>query len=216
MKRDSQRSKVYAAERVIEKGVRGGSVRGRYDLTPGGEVVWFTPMSIEECQAMVDKVLASPYTARKFPKRIDNLRRHGIHVEYGKGGGQANIGYDGPVIRLGVWARQPSIILHEMAHLLVGLHHQHDHEFAAGMLTLVRFFMGAEEGDKLKASYRDHKVRFRPKRTRTITPEQRQAAIDRLAMARATKAAKAQEAEAARETEMERMVSALVRARGEL
>lgn len=187
--RDNQRSKVYKAERIIEE--------------PGGT------MTIGECQALVDKVLASSYVARKFPDRIGRLRQYGITVVAGKGGGRAWSSPANPyrndysraidwerdriadglprstyVITLGTWARQPVVVLHEIAHHLAGCHHSHDHVFANTMLTLVSYFVGADAGATLKASFKEHRVRIRPKATRTLTPEQKAAAIANLQAAR--------------------------------
>lgn len=53
----------------------------------------------------------------------------------------------------------------------------HGWQYAAIYLDLVHFCMGKEAADALKAAFKDHKVRFRPKRQRTVTPQQ----IERLA-----------------------------------
>lgn len=173
--RDSQRSKVYKAESVITEPVR-------------------NLLTFPECQALVDKILASPWTAKKFdPRTIDRLRKRRVKVTHWAGhGGMATVGvYDtadgavfGPIIFLSAWARQPAVVIHELAHHIAGLHHGHDYAFAAAELALVRRWMGADAGDRLAASFKAHRVRTRPKVTRTLTDEQRAAAIANLTAAR--------------------------------
>jgi putative metallohydrolase (TIGR04338 family) len=136
-------------------------------------------MTIDECQALVDKILASRYVARRYDDTMRHITmRGGIHVRPGRNGGHATVdyapgGYFGAVIGLGLWARQPVVVIHEVAHHLTGLWHQHDHHFAATMLDLTRHFMGADPAATLAASYKEHGVRTRPKATRTMTPQQR-------------------------------------------
>lgn len=164
---------MYAAERCIQK--------------PHGT----DTMSIEACQALVDKIIASPYTARKFPDRQPALKRKGIKVYRTHGGGHASHGWSGPEIYLGVWARQPVVVIHEVAHHLAGSYHAdgaHGHAFANAMLVLVRFFIDTETGDTLKASYKQHRVRTRPKVKRIMTDAQRAAAIANLRPAPASTA----------------------------
>jgi putative metallohydrolase (TIGR04338 family) len=168
--RDNQKSRVYAAERA--------SKLERHKSEA---------MSIAECQAYVDKVLRSAYVMRKYPTRSGEPRR--IHVEHGRGGGYATAGWNGSIISLGVWARQPVVILHELAHHIAGLSHSHDWKFAGVFLDLVRHFMGAEAGDTLKAEYKEARVRYRQPVKRPITPERRAALVEQLAAARAKKAA---------------------------
>jgi len=168
--RDNQKGRVYAAERA--------SKLERHKSQA---------MSIAECQAYVDRVLSSAYVMRKYPTRSGDPRR--IHVEHGRGGGYATLGWNGSIIRLGVWGRQPVVVLHEVAHHIAGLSHAHDWKFAAVFLDLVRHFMGAEAGDTLKAEYKAQRVRYRQPVKRPITPERRAALVEQLARARAAKAA---------------------------
>ena len=66
---------------------------------------------------------------------------------------------------------------------------QHHWPFVYVYLKLVSRFMGAATAKELKASFKKHGVRAKPKRTRNLTPEQREAAVARLAEARAKKQA---------------------------
>ena len=181
--RDSQRSKLYAAERAS------GLQLLKHEAG----------MSIEECQRLVDKIVGSAYVQRKYGWRKGRpLPVHATH-----GGGRAYSGsyhYDhwtgevesrGRHIRLGVWARQPFIVIHEVAHHLAGLGHGHDWRFAEVMLDLTRHFLGAEAGAQLKAAYKAGRVRHRKPVKRMITPERRAALVIQLAAAREARAQKA-------------------------
>ena len=182
--RDSQRSKLYAAERAS------GLQLLKHEAG----------LSIEECQRLVDKIVGSAYVQRKYGWR----KGRQLPVYATHGGGRAYNGsyhYDhwtgevesrGRHIRLGVWARQPFIVIHEVAHHLAGLGHGHDWRFAEIMLDLTRHFLGAEAGAQLKAAYKAGRVRHRKPVRRTITPERREALIIQLAAARAAKAAATQ------------------------
>ncbi len=186
--RDSQRSKVYAAERAA------GIYRHRSEA-----------MDWDGVLAFVEKVQSSAYVRRKY-----SASRYQVKAFPGRGGGMAMrellardidgywMRHHGQIITLGVWARQPAVILHEIAHHYAGLSHSHDWAFCATFLDLVRHFMGKEAHDALKAQFKAHRVRFTPPRPkRTLTPEQREAASARLALAREARAAKrAQEAAA--------------------
>lgn len=84
------------------------------------------------------------------------------------------------------------VVLHEMAHLAYADRHpdfdgdrrSHGWVFCDVYLRLVSRFLGVGNAAALKKRFKDGKVQFRPKRTRTLTPEQRAAAAARLAAAR--------------------------------
>lgn len=86
------------------------------------------------------------------------------------------------------------ILLHEVAHL-VNLNwfpnwdgepdrRAHGAQFAHVYLLLIGRFCSVADRENLKASFREHNVRFRPKKTRRMTDEQRAAAAARLAASR--------------------------------
>lgn len=62
----------------------------------------------------------------------------------------------------------------------------HGREFCAIYLDVVRALMGVAAHDLLRARFRYTGVRFTPKRTRTLTPEQREAARSRMARIKET------------------------------
>lgn len=171
--RDSQRSKVYRAEGASK-------VKGKFLGT------------IPEIEAYLERVFSHEWFRRHFP----HARR--FTVKDGRGrraAGGSGYGFRA-VITMPKWSRFETIILHELAHGLTELEWGrgtawHGWEFCETFLKLVYHYMGREAGDKLKASFKEHRVRFRkPRRGRKLTPEQREAAVARLAAAREAKAAK--------------------------
>lgn len=138
--RDNQKARVYRAERILQD--HKSSMK---------------PMTITECQKFVNRVLARQLIIKNYGKRY-------IAVERGKGGGRASgTYYSGRVITLGVWARQPVVILHEIAHHLAGLDAEHGPHYTAVMLKLVRAVLGKEAHEKLLGSYAYHRVRVEGK-----------------------------------------------------
>ena len=138
--RDNQKARVYKAERILQD--HKSSMK---------------PMTIGECQKFVNRVLARKAIIKIYGKRY-------IAVEKGKGGGRASgSAYSGRVITLGVWARQPVVILHEIAHHLAGLDAEHGPHYASVMLKLVRSVLGREAYETLLGSYAYNRVRVEGK-----------------------------------------------------
>jgi len=138
--RDNQKARVYKAERILQD--HKSSMK---------------PMTIGECQKFVNRVLARKAIIKIYGKRY-------IAVEKGKGGGRASgSAYSGRVITLGVWARQPVVILHEIAHHLAGLDAEHGPHYASVMLKLVRSVLGKEAYETLLGSYAYNRVRVEGK-----------------------------------------------------
>ncbi|MGA1036654.1 MAG: hypothetical protein ACO3VQ_02465 [Ilumatobacteraceae bacterium] len=143
-------------------------------------------MSIEECQQYVDKIISSKYVQRTW-----NLRgTERVRVYAGRGGGKAYHSLFGAGhITLGVWARQEAIVIHEVAHLLAG-GTRHNWQFCETYLKLVRHFMGKEAHDRLKASFKQHRVKYtKPRQKRVLSPEQKAILVERAAKARAVRQA---------------------------
>lgn len=158
--RDSQRLKVYRAEGVLRNGKRFESV---------GEI-----------QSYVDKLVSSAWFRHHYPL----VPR--IKVKDGRGRTRAGGSPSGRFITMPQWSRVEAVVLHEVAHVVApddGVA-WHGWEFCAEFLKLVRHQMGQEAHDKLKASFRQQKVRFTAPRTRNLTDEQRQVLRDRLAQVR--------------------------------
>ncbi len=135
---------------------------------------------------------------KKVKKRATIARRYGKWLErevyVGDGRARRRGGGDGRGIYMPIWSRTDHIVLHELAHTIVwrryGSHIAgHGWQFCATFYDLVRFMMGAEAGKALKASFKAHRVRMRPKAVRVsrpATPEQ----LERLAKMREARMAK--------------------------
>lgn len=173
--RDSQRSRVYKAERRVHH--LGKPLR-----------------EVEDIQRFIKKQLARKAITSRYP---DATRPIAVH----HGGGRRNAcAYGGWKISIPLWARNELIVIHEIAHIVTNRHYGdkrsgvagHGWQFCAVFLDLVRFIMGREAHDALKASFKAHKVRFTKPRTRAPLSTERKAELAmRLAAARAEKAAAA-------------------------
>jgi len=136
--RDTQRSKVYHAERVIHH--HGKQFK-----------------NMEEVDAYVIRICKTA-----FWKKL-----HGAyHIEIKDGRGRRRAcAFNWGTIALPRWARQEAIILHELAHTLVNFDNYnftawHGKEFAKTYLLLVKRFMGKEEHAKLKTSFKENHVHY--------------------------------------------------------
>lgn len=169
MARDTQRKRVYTAEKVL----------GQF-AKPLREV--------KDIERYCRKQLRRKAILRRYPSAERAFR-----IKDGRGTRKALV-YGGHAIGIPLWARNEAIVLHEVAHVINYRHSDtdvagHGWEFCAVFLDLVRFIMGREAHDALKQSFKDHKVRFTKPRTRKpLTPEQRAVLAARLAAARAAKA----------------------------
>lgn len=157
--RDTQKSRVYAAERAA-----------------AGVDHWVQTIPNGELQGWVDNVLA----------------RRGVQARWGrcdidvvlKRGGSA---YSwGGRITLPKGARNPWVVLHEIAHELTRATRSHGPEFAGVYLYLVRTVIGDDAGKAILAAYREHRVRRNTKgipkpRAERVVTKTRQAERARVA-----------------------------------
>lgn len=191
--RDSQRQKVYDAERLVP---------------------WDRKFaSIEECKAFVDKVTNSPYVVKHYGSErkivVDDPRpclthkvahcgacvttarvRKAPDVTVRAGRGSHASPWNG--VTLGKHHYNELIVIHELVHVLVGSEGGawHNWRFCATYLDLVRHAIGKETHDELKAAFKAHRVKFTaPRAKRELTEEQRQVLRERIAKARAAKLA---------------------------
>lgn len=183
--RDSQRSKLYAAENDIFRD-RDVALKSVSDIT--------TYIQEVSSRAPLKKRYGHAIDLVSWPVEIRDGRRHRIATAYGV-----------THIAMPRWARKDWIVLHELAHIIharlsfpgMGLRSRagsrtrelrggagHGWQYAAIYLDLVHFCLGKETHDKLKAAFKERKVRFKPKSTRIATPEM----IERLAQARLKRA----------------------------
>lgn len=133
--RDSQRSRLYKAEKVLH-------------TPPQFETV-------QQCQDFVNEVMASRWAAARWKNRIE--------VRPGYGHRSATADPVSQIIQLPVWARHHAVILHEMAHCLntgSRTYAWHGPEFAGLFLSLVHHVMGAESASKLRESFKANRVRY--------------------------------------------------------
>lgn len=177
MARDSQRSKVYAAERDW-----------RHSAALGGIHRFEHFATYKECERYVNKTLKRKRVAAKYRADFNHYKfNRGIAVTHGGRNGWAHS--HGGYITLSPLARNTAMLLHETAHELLPRHVTHGWQYAAAMLFLVRAVLGKDEERALKAEYRKHKVKYRKPIKRHITPEQRAILVERIAKARTAKVA---------------------------
>lgn len=165
--RDSQRGKVYKAERVIRT-----ANAQKFE-------------SIEEIQKYCDRITRSAHW-RKLFEANGRFMMEGRYVvvspkHHGRatGGDSWKIKYRSkrrkmtPIggIELPKWAWNVPVVLHELAH--VAASGKHGRMFARTYLALVRRWMGKDAGKLLLASFRKHRVRYMNKRK--LTEAQRSA-----------------------------------------
>lgn len=153
--RDNQRQRLYDAERACFEVTTkpAPSKAGIKFLHDGPKVRTTGNVSMEACQSYLDHVS----TAAWFQTRWGRRRFTAIHKVHGNAtGGNGNV-------TLPPWGRNEWVILHEMAHTLVGCdgpHAVHGPEFAGVFLTLVRYQMGTAAAAALRAAFKAHRVRY--------------------------------------------------------
>lgn len=173
--RDSQRSRVYAAENEAWREVC-DTLHEKFPRRV---------RTISECQQEVRALAGRKRIVTKYP-RAQWLRS--AVVKTGRSGGVAYSFTN--TISLGVWGRTHHyVLLHEAAHLIAPHAVKHGWEFCAINLWLWRQVRGVEAAKTLEASFKLHRVKYRkPRPKRELTPEQRAVLVERLAAARAAKA----------------------------
>jgi hypothetical protein len=182
--RDSQRRKVYTAERIMER------QPGQTDVA-----------SPARFQSRVNDIMESQWMSEQFPTAVGS-----VPVEFGNLRG-ANANHRRIRVGQNAYAMREWLLIHELSHVIVqrsigdrhgwtynGGYHRADGDVVAGhgwqfcdtYLRLVRRFMGQAQHDALKASFKQHKVRYKaPRAKRPVTPE----LLARLAAGRAKLAA---------------------------
>lgn len=145
--RDSQKKKLYASEDKVDA------------KTPDLESMLYVKL-------FADKVVGSAYYRKHYGHMTvdvrDGRRRRSAC---------ASGGYNGHgIIRMPRWSRSKMIVLHELSHLAVAYNHKdvgvtwHGREFARIYLDLVRHVLGDAKAEELKASFKAHGVKYKPKR----------------------------------------------------
>ncbi|AXQ69791.1 hypothetical protein HOU03_gp476 [Caulobacter phage CcrSC] len=141
--------------------------------------------TVEDIDAYLQKVINKAPVQARFKRET----RRSFKIKDGRG--RRKPAATGDYITMPAYGRTQWVALHEFAHVITIRRHGmatagHGWQFAAIYLDLVRFGMGVEAHRMLKESFKAHKVRWTPKRTRTASPE----ALERLAKARAEMAAR--------------------------
>lgn len=162
--RDSQRSRVYAAEefvrtlfdRAAEHGSPAVEFFGtRLTLPPEGRFG-----SVPSVQRYVDQVLALPAVRQRWPDvpplRVRPRRAAtAAHYENRDGAGVIAV----PDRDTAEWALRELVVLHEVAHHLCRAGPPHDPEFVATICELTELVMGPEVGHVLRVVYAKEGVR---------------------------------------------------------
>ncbi|AQA03526.1 hypothetical protein BVC93_15150 [Mycobacterium sp. MS1601] len=153
--RDSQRSKVYAAERFARTMFDRASERGS-TVDFFGTSLTLPPearfSSVDDVQRYVDRVLG-------LPSRLTVRARRGAtaaHYENRNGTGVIAV----PEVSTR-WALRELVVLHEIAHHLCPCDPPHGPEFATAMADLAATVMGPEAGYVLRVLYDKQGVKLR-------------------------------------------------------
>jgi putative metallohydrolase (TIGR04338 family) len=146
--RDTQRSRLYAAEKAVWP----------FDPTPS--------LSLQDIEAEVSRVLCSSWWRARWPE----VTR--VAIEDGRGRRRAG-GHRDPTLSGQSWIALPRhfrhqwCVCHELSHVatpnrFVG----HGREFAANYLDILRFTLGPSTAASLRRQFREHRVKHRaPVRT---------------------------------------------------
>ena len=151
LERDNQKSRHYAAERFLYDAGRTVIKTGSKNF-PEIKFNLTKQSSIHDCQSYLDVVCHQFWFRQRFGERK-------IYIESGRGGGRA---FGTRKIKLGTWARNEAVILHELAHCLTP-NAKHGAEFSGVFLFLVKNAFGADIAKQLRESYKTHRVKYNNK-----------------------------------------------------
>jgi putative metallohydrolase (TIGR04338 family) len=160
--RDSQKTRLYTAEQKVF-----GNPEKNYALEER--------LTLAACQAYVDRLYQDPWFRETFRTRRTLASGKPPAVLDGRGASIARGNW--ARLKLPRWARNETTILHEVAHAVkpAGIWEAaHGREYAARYLLLVQHYLGRETAQRLRQSFRLHRVKYTPKRQ--MTPE----ALERL------------------------------------
>ncbi|OBA84133.1 hypothetical protein A9W99_05915 [Mycobacterium sp. 1164966.3] len=162
--RDSQRSKVYAAEEFIRTLFDRAAEHGSRAIDFFGTQLTLPPEarfgSVASVQRYVDDVLALPAVREQWPA-VSSLRVRArraataAHYENLDGAGVIAV----PDRGTADWAMRELVVLHELAHHLCQAQPAHGPEFVATICRLTELVMGPELGHVLRVVYAKEGVR---------------------------------------------------------
>jgi putative metallohydrolase (TIGR04338 family) len=161
--RDTQRSKVYAAEEFVRTLFDRAAERGTPAVDFFGTQLTLPPearfASMESVRRYVGDVLNLPSVRVRWPTTEP------LTVRGRRGVTAAHYEYDGTVATIAVpdrqttWALRELVVLHEIAHHLSRVEPPHGPEFVAAFGELAAMVMGPEVGHVLGVVYAKEGVR---------------------------------------------------------
>lgn len=163
--RDTQRSKVYAAERALKDAPDFETMDQVHRYVEGG-------------------VFESTWFKNRFPQVTFLATHNGGGARKARGGpcyrrAGSGLLIQGVYMNLPRWARSKLVILHELAHGLTPVTcAAHGREWCQIYLELVGRFMGTETATRLRDSFKAHGVRCLPKRV--LSETQKAEMVERL------------------------------------
>lgn len=163
--RDSQRSKVYAAESLVHN-IFDHAANGSRELQMAGATLTVPPeakfASIESVRHYLDRALGIVAVRERFA-RVDEpvtvrARRGGARADYERtpDGGVIAV----PMAAKHQWAQRELVVLHELAHHLDEDALAHGPSFVATYVDLVGLVMGPEAALILRITLADNDVRI--------------------------------------------------------
>lgn len=162
--RDSQRQKLYDAERLAKLDDR--------------------PMTLWECEVYAKNVMAWAVSAGLN----QTGRRSAVTVRAGNRT-RATCRWTGTwLLTFPKWAQTRWVVIHECCHGLAPRDTAaHGWQFAAAYLRVVEQFLGVDSAKRLKDAFKKCGVRYRAPISRPISPERRAQLVAQLAACRAAR-----------------------------
>lgn len=162
--RDSQRSKVYAAEEFVRTLFDRAAQHGSRSIDFFGTSLTL-PLearfgSVAAVQRYVDEVLGHPAVVERWPSAgalAVRSRRGVAAAHYENAGGTAIVAV--PDSRTADWALRELVVLHEVAHHLHPVEPAHGPEFVATLCELAELVMGPEVRHVLRVVYSKEDVK---------------------------------------------------------
>jgi putative metallohydrolase (TIGR04338 family) len=162
--RDSQRSKVYAAEEFVRTLFDRAAEHGSRSVEFFGTQLTLPPEarfgSVPAVQRYIDEVLALPAVRGQWPDvaplRV-RARRATTAAHYENRDGTGIIAV--PDFDTADWAMRELVVLHEIAHHLCDTLPPHGSQYVATLCTLAELVMGPELGHVLRVVYAKEGVR---------------------------------------------------------
>ncbi len=162
--RDSQRSKVYAAEEFVRTLFDRAAEHGSNSVEFFGAQLTLPPEarfgSLDAVQRYVDEVLALPALRKRWddvaPLRV-RARRAATAAHYENRDGAGVIAV--PDRADADWAMRELVVLHEIAHHLCDEQPPHGPQYVTTLCTLAELVMGPEVGHVLRVVYAKEGVR---------------------------------------------------------